>query len=202
MPSIRIAVAALTLLFPALPGRAAEAAPPPGVAASAFPGAPFIAGHFRLASPDGAVVDSDDLSGKPYVVFFGFTHCPDLCPTTLSELSTALARLPAGDLRIYFVSVDPERDDPAALAQYMSNFDPRIVALTGTRSAVEEATASFGAVARRTDSPDGGYTYSHTAAILLIDGDGLIVDRIGADVGAERLARRLAALSGAAAPSR
>lgn len=193
MPSIRIAAAAIGLLLSSCPSFAAEAVLSTALPASPGPG--LIAGHFRLATPDGTTVDSDDLSGKPYAVFFGFTHCPDICPTTLSDLSTALARRPGGNVRVYFVSIDPERDGPEVLARYMTNFDPRIVALTGTRRAVDEAVASFGAVARRTDLPGGGYAYAHTAAILLIDGDGLIVDRVGTEAGADRLADKLAALS-------
>lgn len=91
MSSIRNAVAAIGLLLTPFSGYAGEAFTPAGQPAPAAPGAPLIAGHFRLASPEGKVLDSDDLSGKPYGVFLGFTHCPDICPTTLSELSTALS---------------------------------------------------------------------------------------------------------------
>lgn len=207
MLSFRIAAAAIGLPLLVVPCLAQEALPSPGPALRATPGPSLFAGHFRLIAPNGTVVDSDDLAGKPYGVFFGFTQCPDVCPTTLATLSAALARLPAGGLTIYFVSVDPERDTPDALAQYMANFDPRIVALTGPRKAVEEAVAGFGAVARRTDLASGGYAYSHSAAIMLVDGDGLIVDRMMAEAGPEALADRLAALAGtpaprAAAPSR
>ncbi|MFC6790069.1 SCO family protein [Methylobacterium komagatae] len=199
MPSLRIAAATLGLLMSA-PSFAGEQGPLP--LPQAVPAPSLFAGHFQLAAPDGATVDSDDLAGHPYGVFFGFTQCPDVCPTTLSNLSTALARLPKASVRVYFVSVDPERDTPSVLAQYMSNFDPRIVALTGARKAVEEAVASFGAVARRTDLPSGGYAYSHTAAIMLVNGDGLIVDRMMAEDGPDAMAARLAALQRATAPSR
>lgn len=175
---------------------ATEATAPASPAVYAPFGTGVLTGHFRLTAPDGTTVDSDALAGKPYGLFFGFTHCPDICPTTLASLSAALAQLPAGGPMIYFVSVDPERDTPAVLARYMANFDPRIVALSGTRGAVDAALASFGAVARRTDLPDGGYTYGHTAALLLVDGDGLIVNRIGMEAGPDRLAERLAALAG------
>lgn len=181
----------------ALAGGAVLDAPGPAAHGS------FLAGHFRLAAPDGSVVDSDDLSGKPYGLFFGFTQCPDICPTTLAELSMALAQLPPGDIKIYFVSIDPERDTPEALATYMTSFDPRIVALSGSRQAVDEAVATFGAVAKRTDLPNGGYTYGHTASVLLIDGNGLVANRIGADAGPNNMAKAIAALAArSAVPSR
>ncbi|WP_342153890.1 SCO family protein [Methylorubrum sp. SB2] len=203
MLAIRIGAAALGL---ALSGAVATEAPPvPTRLAPANTG--LLAGYFRLTASNGTTIDSDELVGRPYGLFFGFTHCPDICPTTLAALSAALARLPGRAPPLYFVTVDPERDTTEVLARYMTHFDPRIVALTGTRGAVEEALASFGAVARRTDLPGGGHVYGHTAAILLIDGDGLIVDRLSAEDAPDRLAARLAALaggerSGAEAPAR
>lgn len=159
-------------------------------------GGSLLAGHFRLTAPDGTTVDTVDLAGKPYALFFGFTHCPDICPTTLAELSLALPRLPARALPVFFVSVDPERDTPEVLGNYMQSFDPGLVGLSGPRPAIDEAIRSFGIVARRADLAGGGYTYGHTAALLLINGDGLIVDRLGPGLGPDALAARLAALAG------
>ncbi len=155
----------------------------------------MFAGHFRLSAPDGRIVDSDRLA-SPYALFFGFTHCADFCPTTLAEASAALKRMPAraNNLKFYFISVDPERDTPAVLGQYMESFDPRIVPLTGPRPAVNEAIRSFGVIARRTDYPNGDYTYGHSAAVFLVDENGLIVDRVVAGKGADSLARKLASL--------
>ena len=177
------------LLVATAPGLAQPARPMPAGAASLF------AGHFLLTDPSGATVDSDALSGRPYGVFFGFTHCPDICPTTLARISLALRAVPDPDLRIYFVTVDPERDTGALLKPYMESFDPRIVALTGDRAAIDEAVASFGAVAERTDLPGGGYTYGHTAAVLLVDENGLIADRIGAEGEEAALSARLSRLA-------
>lgn len=196
MITIRIATAAAWLGLLGFGALAQEAAPPsPGPAGHAALAKGFIAGHFNLTAPDGTVVDSDDLTGKPYGLFFGFTHCPDVCPTTLAELSTALGKLPTSDLKIYFITVDPERDTPEVLTQYMTSFDPRIVALTGTRASVEAAMANFGAIAQRVDQPGGGYAYGHTAAILLVNGDGLITRRIAVDAGPEKIAEALTALA-------
>lgn len=154
-----------------------------------------IAGAFQLQDPSGRTVESDALAGRPYGLFFGFTSCPDICPTTLAQLSLALRSLPDPDLRIYFITVDPERDTRASLGAYMQSFDPRIVALTGDRPAVAEAIASFGIVAERTVLPGDQYTYGHTAAVLLVDANGLIVDRIEASSDVSTLAARLALLS-------
>jgi protein SCO1 len=207
MAPFKIALASIGLSLLAAPCFAQDTSASSSLALRASPGPNLFAGQFSLSSPDGTTVNSDDLAGRSYGIFFGFTHCPDICPTTLANLSAALARLPAEDVKIYFVSVDPERDMPDVLAQYMANFDPRIVALTGPRKAVEEAVASFGAVARRTDLTSGGYAYSHTAAIMLVDGDGLIVDRMTTEAGPEAMAERLTAITGnrslrVAAPAR
>ncbi|TGE01242.1 SCO family protein [Methylobacterium nonmethylotrophicum] len=193
-PALAAILAGLTCLGPSARAQDAPPAPP------ARHGGSLLAGHFRLSAHDGATVESDDLAGRPYALFFGFTHCPDVCPTALAELSLALQRLPPRTLPVYFVSVDPERDTPEVLRRYMESFDPGIVGLSGSRMAVDEAILSFGIVARRTDLPGGGYTYGHTAAIFLVDGDGLIVDRLGSGLGPTALAARLAALAGPASP--
>ncbi|MCP1539442.1 SCO family protein [Methylorubrum extorquens] len=180
------------LLLPAAPGLRAEPSARPGPAAA---GAGLLAGHFRLVDPAGCTIDSDMLAGKPYGLFFGFTHCPEICPTTLAQLSTALRGIADPDLRIYFVTLDPERDTPAALASYMQSFDPRIVALGSERAAIDEAVASFGVVAERTALPEGRYTYAHTAAVLVVDENGLIADRVSAEMEPTALAARLAPLA-------
>ena len=194
MLSIRIVVSVAWLGLLCQGSLASDTVAPPAMS--------MIAGHFRLATPDRSEVDSDDLAGKPYGLFFGFTHCPDVCPTTLMEVSVALGRMPntAAGIRIYFVSVDPERDTPELLKAYMASFDPRIIALSGERIAIDEAIASFGVSAQRTDLAKGGYTYAHTASILLVDGNGLIVDRVGVTGHPDALLAKLAALAGAPSP--
>ncbi len=107
-----------------------------------------IGGPFRLASANGGVVDSQDLAGKPYAVFFGFTRCPEVCPTTMAEMSAALTELgdEGKDLRVFFVTVDPERDTAEFLKDYLSSFDPRIEALVPT---AEELAARLDHLLRR-----------------------------------------------------
>jgi protein SCO1/2 len=107
-------------------------------------------------------------------VFFGFTHCPDICPTTLGALSVLLSDLgAAGDrLNVVLMTVDPERDTPQVLAQYMSSFDARILALTGTEDQVAKAVSAFKAFRQKVSLGDNDYTYDHTAAVYLFRPDG------------------------------
>lgn len=171
---------------------AAETAPPAPAATSVL--SPF-AGEFDLRAADGSSVRSVDLAGRPYGIFFGFLSCPDICPTTLADLSLALSRLPppAADLRIYFVSVDPA-DSLEAMQRYVSSFDPRIVPLGGDRRAVEHAIRSFGIVVKETRQPDGTSTFGHTAAVLLVDGDGLLAGRTSFQDTEAEMAAKLRAL--------
>ena len=158
---------------------------------------PMIPGPFTLKQTDGATVDGAALDGRPYGVMFGFTHCPDVCPTALAELATALAATPdlPKDFRVYFVAVDPERDTPAELAAYVGAFDPRVVGLTGTVEELAAATQAFGAVARKVEFKGGGFTMEHTAALYLVDSNGLIADRVSFNAPSDEMARRIAAVA-------
>lgn len=111
--------------------------------------------------------------GGPTMVFFGFTFCPDVCPTTLSDISGWLEELgpDADQLNIALISVDPERDTPAALADYLSNFDSRILGLTGALPEIEKAASGFRAMFEKLPR-DGDYTMNHTAGVFLFDADG------------------------------
>ena len=110
-------------------------------------------------------------------MFFGFTHCPDICPTALFEISEILKKLgPDGDrMRALFITVDPERDTPAALKDYVSSFDPRIIALTGDEAAIAAVAKAYRAIHRRVPLKDGGYTMDHTAIVYLMGKDGRFV---------------------------
>ena len=108
------------------------------------------------------------------MVFFGFTWCPDVCPTTLSDISLWLEDLgaDANRLIVALISVDPERDTPAVLADYVSSFDPRIIGLTGPADEVAKAVADFRVTYRRVDKDGGDYTMDHTAGVFLFHPDG------------------------------
>jgi protein SCO1 len=133
-----------------------------------------IGGPFTLTTQTGARLSEADLKGKPYAIFFGFTHCPEVCPTTLFEMSEALKELgpKAEDLRVLFVSVDPERDRPEFMARYLQSFDPRIVGLTGTPAEVETAAKAYHVFWEKVPTEDGDYTMNHTASVFLMDAAG------------------------------
>ena len=133
-----------------------------------------IGGPFTLTTQSGTKLSDSDLKGEPFAVFFGFTHCPEVCPTTLWEMSEALKALgpDADKLKVLFISIDPTRDDPEALALYLQSFDPRIVGLTGSEEEIGTVAASYRAYWRKVPTGDGDYTMDHTASIYLMDAAG------------------------------
>ncbi len=114
------------------------------------------------------------MKGQPVAVVFGFTHCPDVCPTTLLDWSNVLATLGSdGDeLKVLFVSVDSERDTPEALKAYMASFDPRIVALTGNAAQIAAAALAFNAFYERVAESGGSFTFDHTVKTYIVDRGG------------------------------
>ncbi len=136
-----------------------------------------IGGPFRLTDQAGQTVTEKNLQGKPTLIFFGFTHCPDVCPTSLFEISEVL-RAMGGDadrVNAYFISVDPERDTAAAMKDYLSSFDPHLKGLTGDPGAVAKVISGFRVYAKKVPLKDGDYTMDHTALIYLMDRDGKFV---------------------------
>jgi protein SCO1/2 len=129
-----------------------------------------VGGPFTLVDHDGKTVTQRDFQGAPHLVFFGFTHCPDVCPTKLFELSEVLRATgdKGKDLRALFITVDPERDTPELMKNYVGSFDPRIVGLSGDRPAIEAATKAYKAFARKVPTSNGDYTMEHTATIYLM----------------------------------
>ena len=129
---------------------------------------------FTLQTVDGNSFRSADLAGNPYLVFFGFTHCPDVCPTTLFELTALLKDIgPAADrIMPFFVSIDPERDTAELLKLYMTSFDPRIIALRGDALQTKAAVDAFSAFYRKVPTASDSYTMEHTAGLFLIRADG------------------------------
>ncbi len=131
---------------------------------------------YGLTTHTGAPLTAEALKDNPVAVFFGFTHCPDVCPTTLMDWSNVLEGLGEnGDrLKVLFVSVDAERDTPAALAAYMGSFDPRITALTGSAADIARAARAFDAFYEKTSGSDQGYAFDHTTNVYLVGRDGRI----------------------------
>ena len=136
---------------------------------------------FELIDHNGKPFFGSALAGRPYAIFFGYTHCPDVCPTTLMAISNALQRLgaDADRLIIVFVSVDPERDTPEELRQYLSSFDARIIGLTGAEAQIASAARSWKAFHNKIPEDDGTYTIVHSAYVYLMDRANRLVGTMG-----------------------
>ena len=136
-----------------------------------------VGGPFHLEDQNGQPVSDEDMKGRPFLVFFGFAHCPDVCPTTLFEMSEVMRQLGKDADRIgaLFITVDPERDTPAALKDYLSSFDPHLRGLTGDPAAVNAAIKAYRVYAKKIPLEGGDYTMDHTAVVYLMDKDGRFV---------------------------
>jgi protein SCO1/2 len=137
-----------------------------------------IGGPFKLIDQNGKPITDADFKGRPLLVFFGFTHCPDVCPTTLFEVSEVFRVLgkDADRAAALFVSVDPERDTPAVMKDYLSSFDPRLTAATGERPAIDAVEKAYRVYAKKVPTGKGDdYTMDHTAIVYLMDKQGRFV---------------------------
>ena len=157
-----------------------------------------IGGPFTLTDQDGRPATDRDFAGRYRIMYFGFTHCPDVCPTDLAVLGQALRRFEASDperaARVVpiFVSVDPARDTPAVLRDYVAAFHPRLVGLTGTPAQIAETVRRYGAYsAAEPKSADGGYNVNHSRVAELIGPRGEPIALLSYDKGAEAVAAEL-----------
>ena len=134
-------------------------------------GATKIGGPFTLVDDTGAQVSEADLKGKPTVMYFGYTFCPEVCPTTLTDLAQWMQMIgqDADRLNYVFVTVDPERDTPKVMHDYVSAFDPRIRGLTGTSEQIAKVTKEYGVYYKRIPTSDGGYVMDHSAVLYMMD---------------------------------
>jgi protein SCO1/2 len=139
-----------------------------------------LGGPFTLVGSDGQPFSSSRLAGKPFVIFFGFTHCPDVCPTTLQRLVKLRDELDRGDgaFNIVFVTVDPERDGPKEVASYARAFGGPVIGLTGSPAQIDRVKKRYRIFSQKVPDPDGGYTVDHTASALLFDRQGQFVATI------------------------
>ena len=142
-------------------------------------------GPFTLTGSDGQPFSSARLAGRPYAIFFGFTHCPDVCPTTLARLARLRNSLGRGKdaFAIVFVTVDPERDKPADMGRYAGLFGTPIIGLTGSVAQIERVKKSFGIFSKKVSQSGGGYNVDHTATVLLFDREGKFSSTIAIDEG-------------------
>jgi protein SCO1 len=143
------------------------------------PGAPApsaIGGPFRLETGGGKIVTDADLRGEPFLVYFGYTHCPDICPTTLAQIASVLHALgPQAKIKVLFITVDPERDTPDMMQEYAKNFGPRFIGLSGDRAAIDKVLHEYRVYARKIPEKGGGYSMDHSAIIYLMNRDGKFV---------------------------
>ncbi|MET3337715.1 MULTISPECIES: SCO family protein [Bradyrhizobium] len=146
-----------------------------GISKVAQPAA--VGGPFQLTDQNGKAVTDKSLKGKPTLIFFGYTHCPDVCPTSLFEISEVLRALgkDADKVNAVFISVDPERDTPATMKEYLSSFDPHLEGLSGDPAETAKVITSYRVYAKKVPTKDGDYTMDHTALIYLMDRDGRFV---------------------------
>ncbi|MCM2503969.1 SCO family protein [Aureimonas altamirensis] len=158
-----------------------------------------IGGPFTLTDTGGEPFTEKNLTGRPAAIFFGFTFCPDICPTTLYELTGLMRELgPQADaIDFVFVSVDWERDGPQQVARYLQAFDGRMIGLSGTQAQVEAAAEAFHIHVRRVPLDDGGYTMDHTASVLLMGPDGRFTGTLDYDEPQETKLQKLRRLAGA-----
>jgi protein SCO1/2 len=154
-------------------------------------GAPLIGGPFTLQTADGKTVTDSDLIGHPTLIYFGYTHCPDICPTTLAQISDVLARLPDKPVKVLFITVDPDRDTPALMGDYVSSFDKRMVGLSGSPADVEKTERAYRVYAKKAPEKNGEYAMDHSSVIYLMDRNGRFVEAFNLERSAADAAKEL-----------
>ncbi|HVL79915.1 MAG TPA: SCO family protein [Sphingomicrobium sp.] len=170
---IMVALSLAGFAFLLLRGRAEPS--PPTVQTSTVD----FGGPFTLTGSDGRPFSSQRLAGRPHAVFFGFTHCPDVCPTTLARMVKLRQQLGSEDsFEILFVTVDPERDGPEEVGKYADLFGSPVIGLTGSPARIQQVQRQFGIYSRKSPDDQGGYSVDHTASVLLFGRDGRFVATI------------------------
>ena len=154
----------------------------------------LIGGPFALQQGDGKTLTDADMRGHPFLVYFGYTHCPDVCPTTLAEISDVLRQMPDKPIRALFVTVDPERDTPASMADYVSSFDARIIGLGGSPEQIAAVEKAYRVYSRKgPPQADGGYSMDHSSVVYFMDAKGAFVEALDLQRPPEETAKELSA---------
>lgn len=211
--SLRAVVAAVAVIAIAAAFAYQYGLIPPRGDGSATRGSARIGGPFTLVDQDGARRSDTDFRGRLMLIFFGYTHCPDVCPTALQDIGRAMARLGDGAAAVQpiMITIDPDRDTPARLRSYLANFDKRLIGLTGTQEAIARAARGYGVYharsrprgatregakpggARQADGhDDGDYLMDHGATIYLMGRDGRYLTHFTPATGAEAMAAAIA----------
>ncbi len=159
-------------------------------------GETLIGGPFELVDGAGETVTAADFEGRPFAIFFGFTHCPDICPTSLFEMANWIDALgPAGErMRFAFVTVDPARDTPEVMRDYVGAFHDRIIPLTGSAAQIDAVVDAYRVYAKKVPLDGGGYTMDHSAFVYLMDAEGRYQGHIRYGEASERAVAKLRAL--------
>jgi protein SCO1 len=156
------------------------------------PRAALVGGAFALEDGDGKTISDQTLRGRPFLVYFGYTHCPDVCPTELARISDILTKMGDKAIPALFIPVDPQRDTPKIMQDYVSSFDSRIIGLSGGPQAIEAAEKAFRVYARKGQAQaDGGYSMDHSSVIYLMDKSGAFVEAFNAERPPEEAAKDL-----------
>ena len=152
-----------------------------------------IGGPFKLTDQNGNPISDRDLKGRPFLVFFGFTHCPEVCPTALADISQVMDKLgpDADKVNALFVTVDPERDTPAVLKDYLTSFNPRLLGVGGDADALAAVAKAYRVYYKKVPLKDGDYTMDHTAIVYLMDKNGQFVSPFNLRRRPEELAAEL-----------
>jgi protein SCO1/2 len=152
----------------------------------------LIGGAFALEDGAGKTVSDQTLRGKPFLVYFGYTHCPDVCPTELARISDILGKMGDKSIPALFVTVDPERDLPKVMQDYVSSFNPAIIGLSGSQQAVEATEKTFRVFARKGEKqPDGDYSMDHSSIVYLMDKNGAFVEAFNVERSPDEAAKEL-----------
>lgn len=160
-------------------------------------GVAAIGGPFKLVDSSGKTVTEQDYLGKWLLVYFGYTHCPDVCPTTLAAVSAALGELPPADrskVKALFITVDPERDTPKVMADYVAGFGNDLVGLSGSQDEIDAAMKAYRVYAKKHPEKDGGYSMDHSSIVYVMDPDGHYATNFSFDTPPATMAKKLEGL--------
>ncbi len=156
------------------------------------PRAALIGGAFALQDGAGKTVSDQTLRGRPFLVYFGYTHCPDVCPTELAKISDILSKMGNKAIPALFITVDPDRDTPRVMQDYISSFNPAMIGLSGSPQAVEATEKTFRVYARKGQKqPDGDYSMDHSSIIYLMNKNGAFVEAFNVERSPEDAAKDL-----------
>ncbi|MBB3763262.1 SCO family protein [Sphingomicrobium lutaoense] len=154
-----------------------------------------IGGEYELVASDGEPFRSASLEGRPHAVFFGFTHCPDVCPTTLARLAKLRREVGEDAFDILFITVDPERDGPSEVGEYARLFDTPVIGLTGSEAQIGAVKKQFAVHSEKVPDGEGGYSVDHSAAVFLMDSEGRFIGTLTSEEGREAALAKLERLA-------